>query len=397
MLAGWTVPTQRSFLMSGLVLTALIIDRSAISMRVVAWSAMVVLAFMPEALLNPSFQMSYAAVIALIAGYEVAQPTITRWRAPGGWWRFVVVYVGRPGVLVAARDPGRRRRSPPSPSTGSRCSAWPANMIAVPLSGVLVMPAGLIGVLLMPFGWEAVGLVPMGWGIALINDVGGRDRGLAVGGHQGAGLPDRRFGRDRAGRAVDLPVARQLALVGARAWSPRDAWRRCWPGPPDLLISADGRLMAINPRSGHLMLSSLTGERFTADAWMARFAEDQPADLAAPSSAAGADGTGRAARIAMRPLRLPLSHRAACRRARDRRAGAGGRLPHRDDPDQRGAGARTLRIAHGRDRPLRSVARRRACLDPVRRRAWTVESVRDYRGVRPWARAPEARRRAQSP
>src|SRR5579862_4011998 len=48
LLAGWTVPTQRSFLMSGLVLAALIIDRSAISLRVVAWSAIVVLAFMPE-------------------------------------------------------------------------------------------------------------------------------------------------------------------------------------------------------------------------------------------------------------------------------------------------------------------------------------------------------------
>ena len=66
-LAGTTVPTQRAFIMTGLILLAVILDRRGISMRLVAWAAAVVLLLRPEAFLSVSFQMSFAAVIALIA------------------------------------------------------------------------------------------------------------------------------------------------------------------------------------------------------------------------------------------------------------------------------------------------------------------------------------------
>src|SRR5271170_3343046 len=114
-------------------------DRSAISLRVVAWSALVVLAFMPEALLNPSFQMSYGAVIALIAAYEVVQPWLTRWRAPGGWWRVAVLYVGG---LVFSSLVATVATAPFAAFHFNRLTVFGviANMVAVPLSGVLVMP-----------------------------------------------------------------------------------------------------------------------------------------------------------------------------------------------------------------------------------------------------------------
>src|SRR4051812_41005877 len=112
--------------------------------------------------------MSYGAVIALIAGYEVAHPTMTRWRAGGGWWRFAVLYVGG---LVFSSLLATAATAPFAAFHFNRIALYGlvANMVAVPLSAVLVMPTGLIGVLLMPFGAEALGLVPMGWGIALIN------------------------------------------------------------------------------------------------------------------------------------------------------------------------------------------------------------------------------------
>ncbi len=70
LVAGATIPTQRAFIMIGLVLVAVILDREGISMRLVAWAALVVLLLSPDALLGPSFQLSFAAVIALIAVYE---------------------------------------------------------------------------------------------------------------------------------------------------------------------------------------------------------------------------------------------------------------------------------------------------------------------------------------
>lgn len=70
LLAGATVPSQRAFLMIGLVLMAVIMDRRGLSMRLVAWAALVILFLQPESLLGASFQMSFAAVVALVATYE---------------------------------------------------------------------------------------------------------------------------------------------------------------------------------------------------------------------------------------------------------------------------------------------------------------------------------------
>ena len=55
LLTGATIPTQRAYIMVALVLFAVLIDREAVSMRPVAWAAVVVLVFRPESLLGASF------------------------------------------------------------------------------------------------------------------------------------------------------------------------------------------------------------------------------------------------------------------------------------------------------------------------------------------------------
>ncbi|MBO6783169.1 MAG: ComEC/Rec2 family competence protein, partial [Alphaproteobacteria bacterium] len=70
LLAGATVPTQRAFVMTAIVLLAVLVNRTGISLRLIAVAASVVLLLRPEALLSVSFQMSFAAAIALVAAYE---------------------------------------------------------------------------------------------------------------------------------------------------------------------------------------------------------------------------------------------------------------------------------------------------------------------------------------
>ena len=70
LISGAAIPTQRAFVMNGLVFGAIIIDRLRISMRVCAIAAMVVLVIDPSILVGVSFQMSFGAVVALIAVYE---------------------------------------------------------------------------------------------------------------------------------------------------------------------------------------------------------------------------------------------------------------------------------------------------------------------------------------
>ncbi|HXG80061.1 MAG TPA: ComEC/Rec2 family competence protein, partial [Methyloceanibacter sp.] len=69
-LSGAAVPTVRSWIMMSIVLVALMLDRPALTIRNVALAALVILVAAPESLFDPSFEMSFAAVIALVALYE---------------------------------------------------------------------------------------------------------------------------------------------------------------------------------------------------------------------------------------------------------------------------------------------------------------------------------------
>ncbi len=98
LMSGATVPTQRAFLMLAVVLAAVVFDRSAISMRLVALAAAMVLVIAPESLLSVSFQMSFAAVAALVAVYEALAARSSRLRRGAGRLRRIGFYVA--GVLL---------------------------------------------------------------------------------------------------------------------------------------------------------------------------------------------------------------------------------------------------------------------------------------------------------
>src|SRR5690606_680485 len=94
-LTGESVPTQRSFLMAGIVLFAVLIDRTALSMRLVAWASVIVMLLQPDAMLGPSFQLSFAAVVALIAAYVASRRWWAQHRERGGLaWRMIAYVVG---------------------------------------------------------------------------------------------------------------------------------------------------------------------------------------------------------------------------------------------------------------------------------------------------------------
>lgn len=162
LLAGAPVPTQRAFMMTGLVLVGLLLDRDAISLRLVALAACVVLAIDPAALFGASFQMSFAAVTALVAFYER-----WRWQRAGrdAWWsQHLWLYVL--GVLVTtlvatvATAPFAAYHFGRLPTYGVL-----ANLVAVPLMAFWIMPLGLLALLLMPLGLDAPVLWLMGLGI----------------------------------------------------------------------------------------------------------------------------------------------------------------------------------------------------------------------------------------
>jgi ComEC/Rec2-related protein len=74
LLSGAEVATQRSFYMTALVLVAVMADRRAITFRTLALAAMLVLLLAPEALVHPSFQMSFAATLGLVVLAQIGMP-----------------------------------------------------------------------------------------------------------------------------------------------------------------------------------------------------------------------------------------------------------------------------------------------------------------------------------
>jgi competence protein ComEC len=293
LLAGQPVPAQRSFVMAAFVLLAIMADRAAISMRLVAWAALAVLALAPESMLGASFQMSFAAVIALVAAWEAVRPVARRWREERSQhWPFLVewagAYVG--GVLLTTLVAGLA-------SSGfglyhfNRVALFSvaANLLAVPITGFWVMPWGMLALALMPFGLEGLALEPMRWGIAGIIYVA---REVASWPGAAALVP--------ALPAIALPL---LAIGGL--WL--CLWQRRWrllglvpllavavlaftTRPPDILVSADARLFAVRDQgSGHLMLSAPRRDRLVGDTWMRRLGDDETADW--PREGRSADGS----------------------------------------------------------------------------------------------------------
>ena len=151
------------------------VDRNPFSMRLVVWAAIVVLLLQPESLLGASFQMSFGAVVALIAVYETG--AAKRPAGAGGLdWRLAMYVAGLALTTIVAS-------AATTPFSIYHFSRFPTygivtNLVAVPLTGIWIMPLGMLGILLIPFGLAEFCFVPMGWGIELIVKVAAFVAGL---------------------------------------------------------------------------------------------------------------------------------------------------------------------------------------------------------------------------
>lgn len=277
--------------MTGLVLLGVILDRRAITMRLVALVATALLVVTPEVLIQAGFQMSFAAVVALVATYEALRGR--RWMARDGTlWGKVRVYFFALIVTTLVSDFAIASFAAFHLNRVASFSLI-SNMLAVPVIGLWVMPLAFFAFCLMPFGLEALALEPMGWGIDLVTGtahwVAGWD-GAAV--HVPA-LPTAAIGAlalgglwlalwSRPWRALGLvPLSLGLALALA-------------PSPPDLMVDGDGKLVAIKAADGALAFSKKRGGRMARETWLRRGgeAEARPWDALEESGALACDGAG---------------------------------------------------------------------------------------------------------
>jgi len=168
-LAGATVPTVRAFIMTSLVLLAIILDRSALNLRLVAIAALFVMITTPEAVIGPSFVLSFSAVTALIVFYEVGRRWIVTAAAYKPLLRPFYYFLG---VIITSLV-ATAATAPFSIMFFNRFAVYAlvSNIAAMPLMAFIVMPAGLIGTLMIPIGMDSHFWVIMQWGIQHILNI----------------------------------------------------------------------------------------------------------------------------------------------------------------------------------------------------------------------------------
>lgn len=174
--SGSSVPALRSFVMACVAFGAILIDRPAISMRGLALAAFVVVLIFPESVIEPGFQMSFAATMALVALFEMLK------RAPHE------PALPTPGPLIGALNASARgiggvllislvaglATDPFAIYHFQRFSLYslPANLIAAPIMSFLVAPAAGAAAVLAPFGLADPALEVMASALDLIAAVG---------------------------------------------------------------------------------------------------------------------------------------------------------------------------------------------------------------------------------
>ena len=163
-LSGGNVATGRAYIMVAMMFLAVLLGRRALTLRAVAMAAIIVLIFQPDALPGPGFQMSFSATTALVVMLGVMKkvdlPRLPKWSKP---ILSVVMSSFFAGIATA----------PFAAAHFNQIVHYGliANLLSVPLMGIIIMPAAVLAVCLAPIGLWDVRLWIMAQGLKWILSV----------------------------------------------------------------------------------------------------------------------------------------------------------------------------------------------------------------------------------
>ncbi len=282
LISGAEIPTQRAFIMTFIVLLGVLLGRRAISMQTICWAGLFILIVSPQALVGASFQMSFAAVVMLIAFYEHFAGALHRFLNGGchknigiisRLWRVVFAYmVG----IVVSDFVASLSTLPFAIYHFNRISIYTTigNFCAAPIIGLVIMPFMLIALLLMPIGADVWAIKIVGYGVGLVNKITADVASLPQAGYQ----------------VLSMPCWGLILIVCGGLWLAiwNMPWRKWgWIGiivgalsifmvqTPKAMISADGLLFAVQDTNGKLVFMPRRGKVFNKQLWLEKTANSQ--------------------------------------------------------------------------------------------------------------------------
>ncbi len=284
-ISGAAPPAVRAFVMLAMVMLAILLDRPALTMRSLALAAAILLLMRPESIFEPGFQMSFAAVAALIAVAEW-EAGRERLKPRGMLYRYVH------GIVLTSLV-GSLATMPFALFHFDRATHYAVlgNLIVMPVMGFWVMPAAALSVMLMPFGAAGPALAALGKGIAV----------MAAMGHWVSNLP----GAVSLAPAMPLAALVLISLGGLWVFLWQKKWR--WWGlvplligclwayaapRPDMLVAPDAQTVAIRGLDGLLHFVKKPKDRFVAREWLRRDGDGRDLADAVGDPSIKCDGIG---------------------------------------------------------------------------------------------------------
>ncbi|MBR1604805.1 MAG: ComEC/Rec2 family competence protein [Alphaproteobacteria bacterium] len=274
-ISGGQISAQRAFIMTFLILLGVLCGRQAISMRMIAWAALVLLLCEPEVVISAGFQMSFAAVIMLVAFYEKHSGAF-RYQVNHQQYIFITiiqkVFYYLCGIVVADFI-ASMATLPFVIYHFNRISLYTslANLLAGPVIALWIMPAVLVSLILMPFGLEKYILLLAGQGIEVVNYITNYVSHLSHATYQ----------------IVSMPSWGLFLIVCGGLWLAlwQSKWRH-WGWiviitgflsvltvkMPDLIVDEGAKTFAVKDNSGQMVILPNRGNYFTKQMWQEKLA-----------------------------------------------------------------------------------------------------------------------------
>ncbi|TPD62919.1 ComEC family competence protein [Emcibacter nanhaiensis] len=289
LLSGGSIPTVRAFIMVTIVFLGVMFDRKAISLRLVALAAIALLLFTPEVLLSISFQMSFAAVTGLVFFYEKYGAALTGWSNRGnGLIRKVAGYLLAIllTTLVAELTIG-----PIALFHFNRLVHFGllANLVAMPVMALWVMPWIVVYLLLLPLQLEVYALTPMIWGIDVIISTADYVAGLPWSISLLPAMGTWSLILMVLGGLWYILWRSRLRLAGPVVFLAGVALAISYR-PPDILIDNEGSLIAVRGEDGNLRVSAYRGSRIVREQWAQFYGQEKAEKWQPLSDDLGCDG-----------------------------------------------------------------------------------------------------------
>lgn len=270
LLADFPTPAVRAYVMVGFFFCAVLLDREALSIRSLVWAAVAILAVQPSALLEPSFQLSFSATLALVVAYRrMASRLPQEFRQSRGPLRRMALYAG--GIVLSSLVASAAT----APFVAYHFNQFVpygvlANLLALPLLSFLVMPALLLALALWPVGLSGIALEAAEAGIQYLIKVAQWVQSIPGATWYIPPLEPEALLAVAVGMLLMMLANRRWRLAGGGmvALALATAWAFV---PPDILVSDDGRQLAVKlPHDGWVLVRGKSNRNFVAQQWQQR-------------------------------------------------------------------------------------------------------------------------------